>query len=180
MSGVAAPGSVRLVVKADGLVLRKVPLSGRAFIVQVALPLGETTVRVETVDRRGRRSGRSVSHVLGLPSAAQPRFRAGSVDEVLARRLRGLARRFGGTTGIYVQSLTTGAGASWNAGASFPAASTLKLAIAVTALARTDEKPRQGSTLDALLRRMLWYSDNAAANSLERYSVARRAVAART
>ena len=52
---------------------------------------------------------------------------------------------------------------------SFPAASTLKLAIAVTALARTEGRPQPGSTLDRLLRSMLWYSDNAAANQVEQY-----------
>ena len=46
--------------------------------------------------------------------------------------------------GIYVQNLTTGAGASWNAGAAFPAASTLKLAIARhrTRAARRDATAR--------------------------------------
>jgi beta-lactamase class A len=169
ISGVAAPGAVTLVIKADGQVLRRLSLERRAFTVQVPLPVGQTTVRVENLDRRGRRSGRSVQHVLGLPSAAQPRFRSGWVDPVLARQVRRLARGFPGTSGIYVQSLTSGAGASWNARASFPAASTLKLAIAVTALARADGKPRPGSTLDTLLHRMLLFSDNAAANSLERY-----------
>jgi hypothetical protein len=80
-----------------------------------------------------------------------------------------LARRFGSTSGIYVQDLTTGAGAAWNARATFPAASSLKLAIAVTALARLEGTPLPGSTLDRLLRTMLTYSDNAAANSTEAY-----------
>ena len=169
VSGVAAPSAVRLVIRVGGQVARELLLERRAFSVQVALPAAETTVRVETLDRRGRRAGRSVPHVLGLPRAAQPRFRAGYVDPGLQARLRRLARGFPGTTGIYVQSLTSGAGASWNAAASFPAASTLKLAIAVTALARTEGRRQRGSTLDRLFRSMLWYSDNAAANEVERY-----------
>ncbi len=60
-----------------------------------------------------------------------------------------------------MQNLATGAGAAWNAKAQFPAASTLKLAIAVVALAREEQTPRAGSTLDALLRQMLIVSDNA-------------------
>ena len=68
-----------------------------------------------------------------------------------------------------MQNLATGAGAAWNARATFPAASTLKLAIAVTALARTEGTPEAGSTIDRLLRQMLTYSDNAAANGTERY-----------
>jgi hypothetical protein len=83
--------------------------------------------------------------------------------------VRGLAGRFGSTCGIYVQNLATGAGAAWNARATFPGASALKLAIAVTALSRIDGTPLPGSTLDRLLRQMLTYSDNAAANATERY-----------
>ena len=88
---------------------------------------------------------------------------------MLAREVRRLAEGFGSTCAIYAQNLTTGAGAAWNARATFPAASTLKLAIAVTALARSEGTPRAGSTLDRLLRQMLTYSDNAAANGTERY-----------
>ena len=39
----------------------------------------------------------------------------------------------------------------------------------MTALARTEGTPALGSTLDRLLRQMLTYSDNAAANGTERY-----------
>ena len=39
----------------------------------------------------------------------------------------------------------------------------------MTALARTEGTPAAGSTLDRLLRQMLTYSDNAAANATERY-----------
>lgn len=168
VSGVAAQGSVRLVIRANGTLVTTRRLVRRAFTVQVPLPSGEVTVRVETVDAQGRRSGRTIPHVLALPVAAQPRIRPARVDEGLAQRLRALARGYPGTSGMYVESLTTGTGASWNAGATFPAASTLKLAIAVTALARVEGTPRIGSRLDTLMRRMLLASDNAAANDLER------------
>lgn len=167
--GAVAPGTVRLVVKANGRVVRDVALHQQSFVVTAPLPLGEITVRVETVDRRGRRSGRSIPHVLVLPSAARPRVLPAQHDRALERELRVLAAGFPGSSALYVQSLTSGAGASWNADASFPAASTLKLAIAVTALARVGGTPEPGSQLDALLRRMLIYSDNAAANAVERY-----------
>ena len=108
-------------------------------------------------------------HVLGAARAATPRVRAPSSDALLARDVRRLAESFGSTSAIYVQNLATGAGAAWNARATFPGASTLKLAIAVTALARTEGTPAPGSTLDRLLRQMLIYSDNAAANGTERY-----------
>ncbi len=85
---------------------------------------------------------------------------------MLARKLRTLDREYRGTTGFYVQSLTGGAGAAWNAKARFPAASTLKLAIAAAVLAEHPGIPSPGSRLDALLREMLIPSDDAAANSL--------------
>ena len=66
-----------------------------------------------------------------------------------------------------MQDLGTGRGAAWNAGARFPAASTLKLAIAVTALRRLDGPPAPASRVTALLGSMLIVSDNDAANELE-------------
>jgi beta-lactamase class A len=69
--------------------------------------------------------------------------------------------------GIYVQDLRTGGGASWNAGARFPAGSTLKLAIAVTAFRRLDGPPPPDSRVRSLLSSMLIVSDNDAANELE-------------
>ena len=86
---------------------------------------------------------------------------------MLARTVRALVQRYGGTTGVYVQDLRTGRGAAWNARARFPAASTLKLAIAVTVLRSLDGKPAEGTRVAALLRQMLVFSDNASANDLE-------------
>jgi beta-lactamase class A len=97
------------------------------------------------------------------------RVRTPRNDAWLAREVRRLAERFGGSSAIYVENLATGAGAAWNARATFPAASTLKLAIAVTALARTEGTPAAGSALDRLLRKMLTYSDDAAANATEAF-----------
>ncbi len=68
---------------------------------------------------------------------------------------------------MYVEDLRTGRGAAWNAKARFPAASTLKLAIAVTVLRAIDGKPAVGSSVATRLARMLVFSDNEAANELE-------------
>src|SRR4029079_16894176 len=86
---------------------------------------------------------------------------------VLARTIRTLAARHGGTSGIYVQDLRTGRGAAWNAGARFPAGSTLKLAIAVTVLRTLGHKPESYTQVSRLLGKMLISSDNDAANALE-------------
>ena len=77
-----------------------------------------------------------------------------------------MTRRFPGIAASYVEDLTSGAGGAWNAGARFPAASTLKLAIAVTLVRRLRAPPAHGSYLDSSMTRMLEYSDNTAANAL--------------
>jgi beta-lactamase class A len=105
--------------------------------------------------------------VLGLPARAAPRLTPSVADAVLMRRVRTLVRAFPGIAGIYVADLVTGRGAAWNAKARFPAASTLKLAIAVEALRTLNGPPAPGSSVDALMRSMLVNSDNAAANQLE-------------
>jgi hypothetical protein len=155
-----------VVVSANGRTLASKPLRGRRFSLRVALPVGDVDVRVTTVASGGRRSSRLVRDVYGLPLAARPRIVRARQDAVLARELRELARQHNGTSGFYVQSLTAGAGAAWNARARFPAASTLKVGIAATVLATHTGLPPPGSRLDALLREMLIPSGDAAANAL--------------
>jgi len=108
-----------------------------------------------------------IRDVYGLPSASRPRGVRARLDAALAHELRGLVRRYRGTAGFYVQSLTGGAGAAWNAKARFPAASTLKLAIATAVLAEHRGIPARGSYVSGLLREMITVSDDAAANALE-------------
>ncbi len=165
--GTAARGAKRVVVRVDGRVVGARTLRGRAFVVDVDLAAGRRTVRVETVDARGRRSATTVRDVLALPRAARPRERLPRLDPAPQHDVLALTRGFGRTSGVYVQSLTSGAGAAWNARASFPAASSLKLAIALAALSRLDGPPAAGSQVDGLMARMLTLSDNAAANALE-------------
>ena len=169
IAGIAAPGTRRVIVRVGTRTLADRPLRQRRFQLRVALPPGEAAVQVVTVDRTGRRSRTIVQHVLGAGTASDPRERVPHSDALLAREIRRLAQSFGNTSAIYVQNLATGAGAAWNARATFPAASALKLAIAVTALARSDGTLVAGSTLDRLLRQMLTTSDNAAANGTERF-----------
>src|SRR5688500_20162648 len=89
------------------------------------------------------------------------------LDPVLARTVRSLVRRYGGTSAVYVQDLRNGRGAAWNARARFPAASTLKLAIAVTVLRALDGKPAHGTRIDRLLDEMLISSEIATATEHE-------------
>lgn len=167
IAGRLPSGAVEVVVRAGGRVLAARRVRGARFDFTVSLPRRETTVRVTAVDRRGRRSTTAVPHVLGLPRRARPRGFRGHDHGPLARRIRALVRSYPATCAIYVQDLSTGAGAAWNARARFPAASTLKLAIAVEALRVLRGKPAPGSSVDSLLRAMLVDSDNGAANSVE-------------
>ena len=166
VTGTAPLGTRRILVHVGGRLAADSPLRGRSFSLNLRT-IGPTTVRVTTIDGRGRRSSSLVEHVHALPQASAPRERAARVDPVLAARLRSVLRRHAGTHGVYVQDLRSGLGASWNAGARFPAASTLKLAIAVTVLRAVRGKPDPRSRLAVLLDRMLVGSDNASANELE-------------
>ena len=167
VQGRVAPGTKRVVGRVDGRIVRALRLrGGTTFSVDVPLPARETRVRVEAIDRGGRRTGRTVDHVFGLPRAARPRVRPLRLDPLLERDVVRLTRGYPGTSAAYVENLTTGAGAAWNARATFPAASTLKLAIAVTMLTRLDRPPAPGSRLDRLYRAMLIPSDNEAANRM--------------
>ena len=166
VEGRAAPGTKRVVVRVDGKAVGDFAVRGRSFSLGVPLPPREVRVRVETVDGGGHRAGRTVLHVLGLPPAARPVARPLRLDRGLERDIRHLVDGYPGSGAVYVEDLATGAGAAWNARATFPAASTLKLAIAVTVLSRLDGPPVRGSDLEGLLRQMLIPSDNAAANAL--------------
>jgi beta-lactamase class A len=167
VSGLAAPGTQRIVVSVRGRVLVERRLRHRRFAFRVALPTGALTLRVTAVAANRRHSVTLVPNVFGLPRTARPRFVAGHDDETLQRRIQALAHTYRGVSGIYLESLTDGAGAAWNARARFPAGSTLKLAIATTVLAVHHGVPAEGSYLDGELRQMLLVSDNAAANALE-------------
>ena len=165
--GTASRGARRVVVRVDGRIVARQKLTARRFVVDLDLPFGQHMIAVDNFDARGRSARRTVADVYGLPRAARPRERAATLAPALQNDLRRLARGFGSSCGFYVQDLTTGAGAAWNARAEYPAASTLKLAIAVTALSRFDSTPAFGSTLDRTFHTMLDYSDNASANRLE-------------
>lgn len=158
VAGLAPRGTDRVVVRIGARVLGDRAIRGRSFSFRVDLPVRLVNVSVTAVDG-ARRSTHVVRAVHGLPRAAEPRRVAPRLDPALQRTVVALGRR--GTTGIYVQDLRSGRGAAWNAKARFPAASTLKLAIAVAAL-----RAAPPAEVGRLLRPMLVGSDNEAANRL--------------
>jgi len=168
VAGRVARGDWAIVVRADEKLLAVKHVEGGSFDFVVSLPRRDSSVRVSLYGPHGKRQlTTTIRHVFGLPRSADPGEVRGAQDGALQLRVGRLARGFPGTSGVYVEDLVSGRGASWNARARFPAASTLKVAVAITALRWYAGKPAPGSRLDAVLRRMLLESDNDAANEAE-------------
>ena len=129
--------------------------------VSLAVPVGVEPVRVRAIGSGGSRWSATV-RVRVLPRSARRAGRIpGFVDPRLQRDVDRLVAGMPAITGVYVQHLLTGCGASYNADAQFPAASTLKAAILVDAV-RRGRSARLGPVLD----RMVVDSDDVAANSV--------------
>jgi|SRR5581483_7355196 len=160
-------GRWAVVVRADRELVAVRTVVGGSFDFRVSLPRRDVTVRVTAYAGPRRRASATVDHVFGLPRSAETRAVRGTRDAALARAVGRLVRTFPGTSAVFVENLVDGKGAAWNARARFPAASTLKAAIAVELLRTLARKPSPGSYVDALLRRMLIESDNDAANEAE-------------
>jgi Beta-lactamase enzyme family len=167
IAGRVPRGTWAIVVRADGRSLAVRRITGGSFDFRVSLPRKEVTVRVTAYSAGRATRQATVRHVFGLPRSAEPRAVRGTRDVRLSGSVRALAHSFPGASAVFVEDLVTGRGGAWNARARFPAASTLKVAIAVEALRSLSRKPSAGSSLDALLRRMLIDSDNDAANEVE-------------
>jgi Beta-lactamase enzyme family len=170
VSGRIPRGTQRLVVTLDGRVVaeKEVHPARRTFDFHVALPQRDVRLTVTAVADGSRRASATVAPVFGLPRGGSPRAppRRSSEDAALAREINSLGRGFPGICGIFVQDLRSGGGAAWNARAEFPAASTLKVGIAIEVLRALRGKPQRGSRIDRLLRKAIVPSDDKAANEL--------------
>ena len=164
--GTVGPGTARVVVLVDGERRADRQVDGGRFDLRVKLPMRDAQIRVVAEDALGNHAETKVRPVLGLPAGEQGTAAKTYEDAGLQRQVDDLVDEFPGIAAVYVENLETGAGAAWNAKARFPAASTVKLAIAIEVLRSLDEKPAEGSGLDNLLRLMLVNSDNSAANEL--------------
>ena len=134
VAGMAAPGTRRVIIRVGSRTLAE-----SCSAASLPAPCLAARSRDERAGGHGQRlrsqEPRDRLACAGASRAATPVVRASYDDAALQRTVQRLAERFGSTSGIYVQNLATGAGAAWNARAMFPGASSLKLAIAVTALA---------------------------------------------
>jgi beta-lactamase class A len=165
--GRVGAGTTRLVIKVGDRTAADLDVQPGTFRTRIALPLRGVRITAIAFDVDGDASEpRRVAPVFGLPARARSSTIRSALDARLQRRVRELARGFPGTAAVYVQHLRTGRGAAWNARARFPAASTLKIAIAVETLRSLRRVPAPGTWLAARLRRMLVVSDNEAANDL--------------
>ena len=154
-------GTRRLEVQADGRITARLSVAPGPRRVPVPVPVGVNPVRVRAVGPGGARWSATV-RVRALPRSARRAGRIpGFVDPRLQSDVDRLVAGMPAISGVYVQHLVTGCGASSNADAQFPAASTLKAAILVDAVRRG----RQAS-LRPLLDRMIVNSDDRAANDV--------------
>jgi Beta-lactamase enzyme family len=166
VAGSVDAGVDRVVVLVNGREEAEVDVRGGRFELRVELPPRDSVVRVVAADALGNEAARNIAPVFGLPPAADAGAARPYEDAVLAREIERLIKEFSGTSGVYVENLDTGAGAAWNARARFPAASSVKIAIAIEVMRVLDERPSPGSSIGRLLDLMLIHSDNAASNEL--------------
>ncbi len=150
---------------ANGRLVETVRTAAAEVRLRLELPPGRYALELRFL-RGGRNVHRSVARdVYLLPASAGPARPPRTTDRALNRRLAELAAGFPGHEAIYVQNLRTGRTAGWNADARFPAASTVKLGVAVAVLRRW-RPHRRDLRLDPELRALAGWSSNLAANRL--------------
>jgi hypothetical protein len=168
VQGVAPAGTTAVRVLADGRSVRVLRLTSgkRAFLLgPIGLPPRDITVTVEALAGKRVLASATVDHVFGLPAAAAKVAPPRSVNAKVQARLTTLPMRTGVSSAAWVRDLATGSTAAYNAGAHYPAASTIKLAILLGVLARDDGDPVQSSAW-TLEKALVLSSSNSAANAL--------------
>jgi beta-lactamase class A len=167
-SGRAPRGTTTVRVLVDGRRLHRVSLRPghtRFSFGPTGLPPRDVTITVRFL-RGGKLIGRRVVHpVFGLPAASWRVVRPRTTDAAAQRALRGSSAG-GATTSVWVAGLAPGGrAASWNAGAAFTAASTLKLAILLCTFAH-DEADPVTSGYFSTYQQMILDSSNSAADAV--------------
>jgi hypothetical protein len=170
VQGIAPRGTTRLRVLADGRSVRVLRLTSgrRAFLIgPIGLPPRDLTLTVEALAGSRVLATAKVDHVFGLPATAAAVAPPHSIDGAVQHSVASLPAQTGVTSAAWIRDLSTGRTASYNAGAHFPAASTLKLGILLGVLARDDADPLRSSAW-SLERSLVLNSSNLAANQLLR------------
>jgi len=157
-------GTTRLDAYVDGRRVRRFRLPGRPRGVAVPLAPGRHEVRLRVAGPGGAR-WTATRIVWALPASGRRAGPIGGrVDPGLQRDLAALVAGLPAIGGVYVQHLVSGCGAGVNAGAQFPAASTLKAAILLDVERRL--QGRVPPDLAGLLDQMILDSSDRAANSV--------------
>lgn len=161
----APPGATRARLYAGSRLVVSGSVAGRRASFRLSLAPGRYDLRVR-FERDGRRLVRDESRAVWLlPRSAGAARRERSRDARLAAQLGRLGRAFPGHAGLWVHDLATGRIAGWNADASFPAASTVKLGVLVAALDRFGPRPERSPAWRDIRDLAVW-SSNLASNRL--------------
>lgn len=148
----------------DGRFVRRLRIARAPRSLAIPLPLGLHTLRVRARGPGGVRWAQT-STLWVLPRSARlAKGIGGRTDSGLQGDLIRLTGRLPAISGVYVQHLVTGCGAAVNAGARFPAASTLKTVILLDVQRRSQGHP--SATTNRLLDRMIIESSDTAANQV--------------
>ena len=157
-------GADTATVLLNGVDTGRLALGGEVATGRVAATPGRYDIEVRFT-RGTAVVGRARSHHVWLLPAIAPAS-AAVVDEPLwDRQLADAAARFSGIAGIWIHDVASGRAATWNAGAQFPAASTVKLGVMVEALRRMGPQP-DASVLFHEVQAIGGWSSNLAANRL--------------
>jgi hypothetical protein len=137
---------------------------GRFHLGPIGLRSGDQTILAVAYEGSQRVGSARVTTVYGLPRTAFRTVPARTVSRAVEQTIA--ATRRPATTAVWARGMASGVAASYNAGARFTAASTLKLAILMTLLARTHSDPTALAAWPAV-RKMIIDSDNDAADDVE-------------
>lgn len=162
----APAGATRVTVLANGNRWRDTPLAGTVVRFTTTGRSQAYAFRMTFTNASGAVVGAAAADNTWLLPPSAKRARPGRRSSASASAaLASAARSFNGTSGMWVQDLTNGTYAGWNAGAKFPGASLVKMGLMAGALARMGSNP-QGSKYFYDLQQIAGWSSNLAANRI--------------
>ena len=165
VTAVAPRGATHVELFVGDQRVRSASVAGRRVSLHVPRAPGRYDLRLR-FERGGRLVRRDEARGAWLlPASGQVLRRERARDARLARRFAVLGGVYPGWAAIWTHDLRTGVTAGWNSDASFPAASTVKLAVLVAALRRYGPRPERTAAWP-LIRDLATWSSNEATNRL--------------
>lgn len=161
----APAGADAAMLYVNGAAAGSVAIAGRLARGRFVRPPGRYDVEVRFTHAGGAvRLARSRG-VWRLPDTATAPVRVADEDAAWQAKVREATSRFSGISAVWIHDLSTGRAASWNVGALFPAASTVKLGVLVEAVRRMGSQP-ESSAIFHDAQAIGGWSSNLAANRL--------------